>query len=263
MFSEVQQQEELCSWVIRGLVSEELRQTEFLTKDATKKGQRWEKDENAEQDERDQLTARGRQKKRRKNRVGLKVRDRRERKTKGWKYQFAHRNYLRKVRLRKEKRIRSMPENIISRYCHHRAPFLSAREREEEENRGGERERERKKKESSCFVLHIIHWGNDLVHARYQPTRSAPLNGTIRRANTFGQVGAFMNKTWPPSHVRHRPLQFHTGHGQDRDPAALYWALDRFSYLRHSVRTNNHSINNTSTLRNNSNVQLYVKAGLD
>lgn len=176
-------------------------------------------------------------KKKKKNRVGLKVRDRRERKTKGWKYQFARRNYLRKVRLRKEKRIRSMPENIISRYCHHRAPFLSAREREEEENRGGERERERKKKESSCFVLHIIHWGNDLVHARYQPTRSAPLNGTIRRANTFGQVGAFMNKTWPPSHVRHRPLQFHTGHGQDRDPAALYWALDRFSYLRHSIRT--------------------------
>lgn len=45
-----------------------------------------------------------------------------------------------------------MPENIISRYCHHRAPLLRARERETEKNRGGER----KKKKKGALVLFYI-----------------------------------------------------------------------------------------------------------
>lgn len=72
------------------------------------------------------------------------------------------------------------------------------------------------------LFLRIIHWGKRPCSCSL-PTRSTPLNGTIRRANRFGQLGAFMNKTWPPSHGGDKPLQFHAGRGQDGD--CLY-ALD-------------------------------------
>lgn len=83
-----------------------------------------------------------------------------------------------------------MPENIISRYCHHWAPLLRAREREREKNRGGE------KKKRALVLFYVLSIEEmTLFMVITNPFHPSPLNGMIRRANRFGQVGAFMNKT--------------------------------------------------------------------
>lgn len=174
-------------------------------KEATKKGQRSKKEKNAEQEERDQMKAWGRQKQKE---IGGERSKREE--NKRVEIAICPQKLLEKNAAQKRK-----GDMIYAREDHFTLlpPPGSITQGYTEGDREKWKKRE-KKRLLFCFTYYPFRkWPCSCSLL----TRSTPLNGTIWRANRFSQVGAFMNKTWPPSHERHKPLQFHTGHGQDKD----------------------------------------------